>query len=690
MKRLTLLSAALVGVTAFMTPSHPPVVADAAERGDLNQVKALIKQGADVNVAQGDGMTPLHWAAEHGDAAMTEALLKAHAKVAAATRIGNYTPLHLASRGGYAAVVSDLLNAGADANAATLSGATPLHLAAAAGSADAVKALLAHHANPNAKENDWGQTPLIFAAEYNRADAIRALIQGGADPTVHTSAVNLTEQAARDQAAARRRNEVLLSYLPPAERDSLIKAAARNAGGRGFGGGGGGGGFGGAAPGTVANPDSQLAANAAAAPARGGRAAVPTPPTNTMTSAQIQAAIDSGRKVLLADQGKGPMVEEVDTINGGVAGYVGSVGGMGGLTALHHAARQGNTAAAIALIEGGASINDTSLADHTTPLLMAAINGQFDVAMELVRHHADPNIPNKFGDTPLNATINQQWSPKSRYPQPEAIQNQKTTYLELMTALLDAGANPNSRMKSQPWYFVFNNCGNANCGLENIEGATPFWRAAYAVDVDAMKILMAHGADPNIPTQRMAPLVAAGRRGGRGGRGAPGDSAGVATTLAAAGGGGGGRGGRGGGAGGPPPPPPIDSMARVAPVGLGVYPIHAVAGVGYGNGFAGNSHRHAPDGWMPAMRYMVEVLHADVNARDQSGFTPLHHAAARGDNEMILYLVAHGADVKAVSRTGKTTVDMANGPVQRLRPYPETIALLEKLGAVNTHRCVSC
>jgi hypothetical protein len=153
-----------------------------------------------------------------------------------------------------------------------------------------------------------------------------------------------------------------------------------------------------------------------------------------------------------------------------------------------------------------------------------------------------------------------------------------------------------------------------------------------------------------------------------------------------------GGGGGGGGRGGPQLPldPRVDSAAKAAPVGLGVYAIHAAAGVGYGNGFAGNSHRHAPDGWMPAMRYMVEVLHADVNARDQQGMTPLHHAAARGDNEMIQYLVAHGADVKAVSRNGRTVVDMANGPVQRLRPFPETIALLEKLGAINQHHCVSC
>ncbi|MBX9856488.1 MAG: hypothetical protein K2Y26_13275, partial [Gemmatimonadaceae bacterium] len=61
-----------------------------------------------------------------------------------------------------------------------------------------------------------------------------------------------------------------------------------------------------------------------------------------------------------------------------------------------------------------------------------------------------------------------------------------------------------------------------------------------------------------------------------------------------------------------------------------------------------------------------------------------------GDNEMIEYLVSKGADPKAVARDFKTTVDMANGPVQRLRPYPETIQLLEKMGAKNSHRCVGC
>ena len=123
---------------------------------------------------------------------------------------------------------------------------------------------------------------------------------------------------------------------------------------------------------------------------------------------------------------------------------------------------------------------------------------------------------------------------------------------------------------------------------------------------------------------------------------------------------------------------------------MGVPPLHAASGVGYGEGFAANSHRNAPNGWLPAVRYLVEQLGADVNARDHEGNTALHHAAARGDNEMIQYLVSKGADVKAVNRAGETTADMANGPVQRVQPFPETIALLEKLGAKNNHRCKSC
>ena len=83
-------------------------------------------------------------------------------------------------------------------------------------------------------------------------------------------------------------------------------------------------------------------------------------------------------------------------------------------------------------------------------------------------------------------------------------------------------------------------------------------------------------------------------------------------------------------------------------------------------------------------------LGADVNSRDHNGYNPVHHAAARGDNELIQYLVSKGADVMAVSRRGQTTADMANGPVQRIPPFLETVALLEKMGSKNNHKCKSC
>ena len=116
----------------------------------------------------------------------------------------------------------------------------------------------------------------------------------------------------------------------------------------------------------------------------------------------------------------------------------------------------------------------------------------------------------------------------------------------------------------------------------------------------------------------------------------------------------------------------------------------AATGVGYAEGFAANSHQIHPAGWMPAVKYLVEELGADVNAVDHEGNTALHNASSRGDIEMILYLVSKGADVKAVNREGQTTADMANGPVQRTQPYPEAVELLVKLGAKNNNKCVSC
>src|SRR5204862_7550774 len=139
--------------------------------------------------------------------------------------------------------------------------------------------------------------------------------------------------------------------------------------------------------------------------------------------------------------------------------------------------------AARALVDGGAPIDQPGAGDGTTPLLMAVINGEFDLATFLIKRGANPNVPsNGHGVTPLWAAVNTQWQPRTRFPQPPEMEQQKSTYLDVMRALLDAGADPDARVRSHPWYLVYSGCGNRNCGLADTSGSTAFWRAAYGVD----------------------------------------------------------------------------------------------------------------------------------------------------------------------------------------------------------------
>jgi ankyrin repeat protein len=539
-----------------------------------------------------DGMTTLHVAARRGDLAAVVKLLKSGAALEATTRVGDYTPLHVASKEGHGAIVKALLDAGASPKALTTSKTTALHLAAGAGNVEAVTALLDRGADVNATEGAWGQTPLIFAAAGNRVDAIRLLIRRGAKVDVATRVLDLPTQDAVDRAAERRRDAVL---------DEFRKSV----------------------------PESERAAWR------------PTP-------SQVQAAMRAAREVQESSAAVDRGAQETDyqqTAGEAVAGYSASVGTQGGLTALLHAARQGHRDAVFALLDGGADINKVS-GDHTSPLLIATLNGHFDLALEMLKRGADPNLASDNGVVPLFAAINLQWAPRARYPQPRAHDQQVATYLDVMKALLKAGADPNARVVRHPWFTSFNFC----CA-ENMAGATAFWRAAYGTDVNAMKLLVSYGADPNIPTKAPSPRA---RRGG-------GDPRQDPSGL----------------------PPMMEG-------GPAVFPLHAASGVGYGEGYESNAHRHVPDGWLPSVTYLVEELGADVNARDHNGYNAVHHAASRGDNELIEYLVSKGADVKAVSRRGQTTADMANGPYQRTSPYPPTIALLEGLGSKNNHNCVGC
>jgi ankyrin repeat protein len=285
--------------------------------------------------------------------------------------------------------------------------------------------------------------------------------------------------------------------------------------------------------------------------------------------------------------------------------------------------------AARALLAGGANVNLVSAGEKTSPMVEAIINGHMDVAKFLLEQGADVTLANIDGLTPLYAAVDMRWRHNSWYPQP-TIEQEKTDYLELMTAILDRGADVNAPVTRKLWFRKF------RYGDDWVEpqGATPFWRAAQANDVTAMRLLASRGADPNQATaQNVTPLMVA-------------------------------------------------------------------AGVG----FEYQGTNVAPESRIAAVRYLVDELHADVNARTVQDYTTLHGAAYVGDNAAIQYLVSKGANVKARAAgrlggtqgaedvapgTGDTVADMANGPREKSLLHPDTVKLVEGLGSENSHDCRS-
>jgi ankyrin repeat protein len=143
-------------------------------------VRSLISEKADVNVAQVDGSTALHWAVYNDDVQTVQALIVAGGSVTAANRYG-VTPLSLACVNGNGAIVELLLKAGADPNLVLPGGETALMTCARTGSVEAVKALLARGAAVDAKESERGQTALMWAAAEGNAEVVEVLLGAGAD-----------------------------------------------------------------------------------------------------------------------------------------------------------------------------------------------------------------------------------------------------------------------------------------------------------------------------------------------------------------------------------------------------------------------------------------------------------------------------------------------------------------------------
>ena len=523
--------------------------------------------------------------------------------------------------------VRNLIKEAADVNSALGDGTTAIHWAATNADAEMVQVLIYAGANIHATTRISGYTPLFMAAKRGAASVIDVLLNSGSD--VNVGAINaMTPLMFAALSGDRESVRLLLEKgADPNAKESEHGQTSLIL----------------AAAYDRADVIEELVGHGAdldtattlqepaTLPERAGQVqtlGAPLPPTNASTQ-QRNAVTTPGEQ---AQQQRKQLQQRLLAENDRNPRSP-----RGELTALMYAARDGSLNAIRALVEGGADL-DARSADESTALLIASINGRFDVAKYLVESGADLNLASIDGATPLYGVLHVQWSREAERPQP-SIKRERTFYLDLMEQMLDRGADPNAKLTRQLWYTSF---GVARDGASDI-GTTPFWKSASVADIDGMQLLLTHGADPDIANKD------------------------------------------------------------------GVTPLLAASGAGT----HGNEDIEAPDGRMASVIFLVEELHANVNASDNGetgrgrqqgaqpqpnpsnhsrtiGYTALHNAAARGDNEMILYLISRGAEAGAVTKDGISVADMANGPRQRIQPYLSTLALLETLGSKNNHRCVSC
>jgi uncharacterized protein len=182
----------LMAVATLDAAGNSVKLVDAVKQGNHAAVRVLITEHANVNAAEADGMTPLHWAVRSDDMRMAQLLIRAGANVKAASRYG-ITPISLAAQNGNAPLVDLLLNAGADAKSTLPEGETVLMTAARTGNPDVIKMLVAHGAEVNSKEGWQGQSAIMWAAAENNAAAVKVLAELGAEVNGRSKALKFPE-----------------------------------------------------------------------------------------------------------------------------------------------------------------------------------------------------------------------------------------------------------------------------------------------------------------------------------------------------------------------------------------------------------------------------------------------------------------------------------------------------------------
>jgi ankyrin repeat protein len=460
-RKTSALALAMIAVAGMAIAAERAVVADAAERRDHAAVRTLLAKGADVNAAQVDGTTALHWATHYDDAEAVALLVKAGANVNAANRFG-VPPLVLASTNGNATVVRLLLEAGADANATMKGGETPLMLAARAGSVDAVRALLVRGAKHDRRELH-GQTALMWAAAEGHTAVMRALIEAGAD--IHAT---LNSGFTPFFFAVREGRIEAVKLL-------LEKGVDVNA--------------------PIRRPERPIEGVTNAALFR----PIPRGITPLMVAVQSGhfelaiALVDAGANPNDVQMGFSPLhilsgVRKPDSSDGSDPS---TPAGSGRLTSLQFARE---------IVKRGANVNlrleknaprypATSSRIETpgaTPFLLAADRADVPLMRVLLELGADPMLPNFNNTTPLMAAAGL----GTTEPLEEA--GEEAEALEATKMLLDLGANVNA--------------------VDN-DGSTAMHGAAYGAYSTVVTLLAERGADPQIWKERnkagVTPLFAA-------------------------------------------------------------------------------------------------------------------------------------------------------------------------------------